>query len=108
MPRPGPTKASSSPPGRSQPGDNERAALLKVSPQSTAWLFAAGIHTRGQIRELGAIEVCRRLRAAGYPVSVALAYALEGALTGSHWNALPQATKHRLRLEFDKMKGEHI
>jgi hypothetical protein len=106
MPRLKRTKTSSAPPAPPQPGDNELSTLLNVGPQSAAWLFAAGIHTRQQIKELGVIEVCRRVRSAGYPVAVSLAYALEGALAGCPWNALPQKARHSLRLQFDEMKLE--
>ena len=56
------------------------------------------------VRNLGPIEVCRRLRAGGHPVSVVMAYALEGALTGCHWQDIPWETKQFLRVEFAKVK----
>jgi hypothetical protein len=34
-----------------------------------------------------------------------MAYALEGALAGCHWNAIPWETKADLRLRFAKMKA---
>lgn len=58
-----------------------------------------------EVRRLGPIEVCRQLRARGHPVSVVMAYALEGALAGCHWNAIPWETKDELRLRFAKMKA---
>ena len=79
-------------------------ALLNLGPKSAAWLVAAGIESEEQVRALGPIEVCRRLRAGGHPVSVVMAYALEGALMGCHWNALPGETKQALRAEFAAMK----
>jgi hypothetical protein len=80
-------------------------ALLNLGPKSSAWLTAAGIRTREQLVQLGPIEACRRIRAAGHPVSILLAYALEGGLSGTHWNALPQETKHWLRTEFARMRA---
>lgn len=83
-------------------------ALLNLGPKSSAWLADIGITTRDQLAALGPIETCRRLRAAGHPVSVLMAYALEGALTHTHWNELPPETKQWLRAEFAQMRrGQH-
>ncbi len=78
--------------------------LLNLGPKSTAWLAAIGVRTKAQLRALGAIEACRRVRAAGHPASLLLAYALEGALTDTHWAELPPETKRWLREEFARMK----
>ncbi len=86
----------------------EVGALLNLGPKSSAWLADIGLTTRAQLAALGPIETCRRLRAAGHPVSVLMAYALEGALTHTHWNELPPETKQWLRTEFAQMKrGQH-
>ena len=84
----------------------ELGALLNLGPKSSAWLADAGITTRTQLERLGTIEVCRRVRVAGHPVSVVMAYAIEGALMGCHWNALPREFKQHLRVEFAKMKRD--
>jgi len=80
-------------------------AILNLGPKSSAWLIEAGIKTMDDVRRLGPIEVCRLLRARGYPVSVMMAYALEGALGGCHWNAIPWEIRDDLRLKFAKMKA---
>ncbi|MBI2498033.1 MAG: TfoX/Sxy family protein [Opitutae bacterium] len=80
------------------------AAALNLGPQSSVWLIAAGIKSLSQVRELGPIGVCRRLRESGRPVSVVMAYALEGALTGCHWNAIPWETKQFLQGAFARMR----
>jgi hypothetical protein len=82
------------------------AAELNLGPKSAAWLAAAGIRSRDDVARLGVIETCRRVRAAGQPVSVLLAYALEGALAGCHWNAIPWETKLGLRAEFARLRRE--
>jgi DNA transformation protein and related proteins len=87
-----------------RPTGRQPERLLNLGPKSSAWLAALGLRTRAQLRALGPIEVCRRLRAAGQPVSVLMAYALEGAITGTHWNELPPETKSWLRTEFAQMK----
>lgn len=80
--------------------------MLNLGPQSSAWLDAVGIHTRAQVVKLGPIGVCRKLLESGRPVSVVMAYAVEGGLSGTHWNALPPETKQWLRAEFAKMRAE--
>jgi len=80
------------------------SAELNLGPKSSAWLIESGISSLQQVRDLGPIEVCRRLRAAGRPVSLVMAYALEGAVMGCHWNALPWETKQFLKAEFAMMK----
>ena len=82
--------------------------LLNLGPKSSAWLVDAGITSLAKVKRLGPIEVCRRLRARGHPVSVVMAYALEGALAGCHWNALPVEVKEFLRQEYAVMKQAEI
>jgi hypothetical protein len=84
----------------------ETGALLNLGPKSSAWLADIGISTREQLAALGPIETCRRLRAAGHAVSVLMAYALEGALTHTHWNEIPPETKQWLRAEFARLKRD--
>lgn len=99
-----PIKVFRDPPPRGRAG--EIAAMLNLGPKTAAWLDAAGIHTRAQVAKLGPIGVCRRLLESGRPVSVLMAYAVEGGLSGTHWNALPAETKQWLRVEFAQMKSQ--
>jgi DNA transformation protein len=78
---------------------------LNLGPKSAGWLIDTGIHSLDQVRKLGPIETCRQLHAAGHPVSVVMAYALEGALTDCHWNEIPREAKEFLRIEFARMKN---
>lgn len=87
-------------------GRRETRDLFNLGPKSSAWLASIGVTTHRQLAALGPIETCRRLHAAGRPVSVLMAYAIEGALTGTHWNALAPETKQWLRAEFVQMKRE--
>lgn len=104
MGRPKPIKVFRDPPPRGRAGDI--ASMLNLGPKSSAWLDAAGIHTRAQVTKLGPIGVCRRLLESGRPVNVLMAYAVEGGLSGTHWNALPAETKQWLRAEFAQMRAE--
>jgi DNA transformation protein len=80
-----------------------RGSALNLGPKSMTWLRACGITTLEQVRQLGPIEICRRLHANGFNVSAVMAYALEGALSGTHWNAIPSETKAWLRAEFVRL-----
>ncbi|MBX3737684.1 MAG: TfoX/Sxy family DNA transformation protein [Candidatus Didemnitutus sp.] len=104
MPRPKPILIDRERAPRGRAG--EVAALLNLGPKTAAWLDAAGIHTRAQIVKLGPIGVCRRLLESGRPVNVLMAYAVEGGLSGTHWNALSAETKQWLRTEFARMRAE--
>jgi DNA transformation protein len=94
-------------PFREQP-DAPRSleSALNLGPKSSAWLLEIGLTSLEKVRALGPIEVCRRLHAGGRPVSTVMAYALEGALTGCHWNAIPWETKEFLATEFAQMKRQ--
>jgi DNA transformation protein len=94
-------------PFREQP-DAPRSlqSALNLGAKSSAWLQEIGLTSLEEVRALGPIEVCRRLHAGGRPVSALMAYALEGALTGCHWNAIPWETKEFLAAEFAQMKRQ--
>lgn len=66
---------------------------LNLGPKSTQWLARIHVHTLKDVRQVGVLEICRRLRDAGHPVSVVMAYALEGALRGVHWQDIPEEVK---------------
>ena len=87
-------------------GVGELGAILNLGPKSREWLADAGIATRAELEKLGPIAACRRMRRAGHPVSVAMAYAIEAGLAGCHWQALPGETKNFLRTEFAKLRRE--
>lgn len=105
MSRPSPAKPERILPFRDSGKLRHRVAgAYNLGPKSTAWLATIGIRSLDDVRALGPIEVCRQLRASGFPVSVLMAYALEGALGGCHWNQLPAETKAFLTAEFAHMK----
>ncbi len=84
------------------PADSELTRLRNLGPVSAAWLHAAGIHTERRLRELGAVEVFRRvLISRGGGVSTNLLYALEGAIRGVRWDHLPVEDRAKLRRAVD-------
>ena len=80
------------------------AALKNLGEKTALWLLDAGVKTKSELAKLGAIEVCRRMLQAGHPVSVVAAYAIEGALTDTHWNEIPASKKLELQRLFAIMK----
>lgn len=78
--------------------------LRNLGPKSEQWLNAIGIFTLDDLRRSGSIGAYRQLRAAGFNVSPVMIYAIEGALTGFHWNDLPAEVKERLKVEAAKAR----
>ncbi|MDR2172912.1 MAG: TfoX/Sxy family protein [Burkholderiales bacterium] len=61
-----------------------------------------GISTVGDLRRVGVVQAYQMVRSNNpdkhIPVCYYL-YSLEGALRGVHWNALPEQTKLKLKVE---------
>jgi len=72
--------------------------LKNIGPASVRQLRDVGIEDEAALRKLGALAAYRRLKHA-FPreVSLVMLYALEGALTGCHWNHLPPGVKGKLK-----------
>jgi len=71
------------------------SALKNIGPKSAQRLLAAGIESRAQIEELGAVEVYRRL-SRNYPASLTMLWALQGALLDLPFHQLPAEIKSAL------------
>ncbi len=82
------------------------AALKNLGEKTAQWLLDAEVKTKSALAKKGAIEVCRLMLQAGHPVSVVAAYAIEGALTDTHWNEIPASKKLELQRLFAIMKRE--
>jgi DNA transformation protein len=70
--------------------------LPNFGPKSQQMLAQAGIKTIEQLRELGAVRAYVQVKRAGTNASLNLLWAMEGALTGRHWQDV--AKKDRLSL----------
>lgn len=98
-------------PFRDAPDDDpirELGAEFSLGPKSSQWLYDAGVRKRADIERLGSIEVCRRILAAGHPIAVVVAYALEAGLIGCKWDELPLTRKHEIKQAFYDMKRSWI
>jgi hypothetical protein len=76
------------------------SALLNLGPRSAAMLAAVGIRTRDDLARHGALGACRLLLAAGQPISLNMAYAIEGALMDCDWRQIPHDFRIHLVKEF--------
>ncbi len=76
-------------------------SLLNIGPKSSVWLRGAGIATRADLDREGAVGAYRAVLEAGYPGSLNLLYALEGARLDLRWDRLPDAVKRNLRERLD-------
>ncbi len=81
---------------------DELEGLKNIGPQSAGWLRRIGITRRRQIAEAGPVTIYRLLRAEGYPVTLNLVYALEGALQDLPWNRLPAQRVAELKAQVRK------
>lgn len=76
---------------------SELAQLKNIGKASEGWLNAIGVYTQQELAVLGPVAAYRRLKAEGYPVSLNLVYAIQGALMDLHWTDLPATLRDELR-----------
>lgn len=77
-------------------GQSELLQLKNLGVASVNILRAIGIHTYEDLRQVGAVEAYRRIKARDINVSKVMLYALQGALMDIHWNDLPPDMKTQL------------
>lgn len=83
-------------PKTSRPAVTDFASLANLGPKSQHMLQAAGIATYDDLCSLGAINAYLRVKQSGANASLNLLWALEGAITGLHWQEV--AREHRTSL----------
>jgi DNA transformation protein len=77
------------------------ADLPNFGPKSQQMLEQAGIKTVEQLRKLGAVRAYLQVKRNGGNASLNLLWALEGALTGQHWQVVAKDERLRLLLELE-------
>ncbi len=75
---------------------HELARLPGLGPKSCEMLAEAGIHHPSQLRELGSVRAFCQVRRSRPGASLNLLWALEGAISGVHWQTV--AREHRTSL----------
>ena len=74
---------------------NDLIKLRNIGAKTVAKLADIGITSAAQLEEAGAVEAYWRLRAQR-DVNIAMLWALQGALLGLPWHALPPEIKQAL------------
>lgn len=69
---------------------------LNLGPKSRALLAGIGIHTLDDLRGAGAVNTYLELKLRELPVSLVMLYALEGAITNTHWLVVKRERKREL------------
>ncbi|MFZ2161746.1 MAG: TfoX/Sxy family protein [Sideroxyarcus sp.] len=80
------------------------ADLHNFGPKSQQLLAQAGIKTIEQLHELGAVRAYVQVKRAGTNSSLNLLWAMEGALTGQHWQVVVRQDRLRLLLELEDVE----
>ena len=75
--------------------------LRNIGPKSAAWLRQVGLRTQEDLTAAGAVGAFLKVKRAGFKPSLNLLYSLEGALTGCHWQELPEARRAQLLGELE-------
>jgi DNA transformation protein and related proteins len=78
--------------------------ILNIGPKSTLWLREVGVQTTADIKRIGVLEVFQLLVERGINPAVVMLYALEGAVTNTHWNKIGEERKAELRSEGQRVK----
>jgi DNA transformation protein len=81
--------------------------LPNFGPKSQQMLAQAGIHTIEQLRELGAVHAYVQVKRSGACSSLNLLWAMEGALSGRHWQEVAKHDRLSLLLELEDVENAH-
>ena len=97
------------------PADNALAAgarytgsmndTANLGPASWRMLQAAGIADLAALRQLGAVAAYAQVKRSGQRVSLNLLWALEGALSGRHWQQVARDDRLALLLALDNLEN---
>jgi DNA transformation protein len=79
--------------------------LKNLGITSINWLRAIGINCYQDLETMGPVEAYTRIKDRNIKVSKVFLYALQGALTDTHWNDLDPALKQQL-LEEVRQRSE--
>ena len=75
---------------------NDLLQLKNLGQTSINWLHTIGINTVDDLQQIGPVSAYNQIKQRGIKVSKVLLYALQGALTDTHWNDLNEHTKQQL------------
>lgn len=75
--------------------------VINLGPKSVAWLAEAGIVDLDQLARRGAVDAFLDVEASGRRPSLNLLYAMEGAITRRHWQAVRREEGGELNLRLE-------
>ncbi len=78
--------------------------LPNLGPKSQQMLAKAGIHSVEQLRQLGAVRAFVHTKRSTPNTSLNLLWALEGALSGRHWQAVVKQDRLSLLLQVEDLE----
>lgn len=81
------------------------SAIRNLGPASDAAFARAGIHSAGQLREMGPDAAYERLLRSGARAHFIAYYAMVMGLQGRPWNDCRGAEKDALRIRFDAIRA---
>ncbi len=73
--------------------------MRNIGPKSIQWLNAVGVYNTDDLRKIGSSNVFLKVKQKGFPVSLNLLWALEGAIKGKPWFSLSASEKMSLKDE---------
>jgi DNA transformation protein len=78
--------------------DRSISELKNLGPVTARLLNEAGIESERQLHSIGPVAAyCRLKHMAPLRITLVCLYALEGALSDTHWNKIPGSRKEALR-----------
>ncbi len=87
---------------------SDLSELKNIGKSSAKMLNEIGVFTRNDISRYGPVKIFHILKINGYPVSMLMVYALQGAIMNLHWNSLPEKLKKELREEVENTSIEGL
>ena len=84
------------------PKQNSIADLPNLGPKSQRVMASAGVTSVEQLRQLGSVAAYVLAKRSGTNVSLNLLWALEGALTGVHWQEVARVHRTSLLLALEE------
>ncbi|MBP7579611.1 MAG: TfoX/Sxy family protein [Vogesella sp.] len=80
---------------------------VNLGPASWRLLQAAGVADLAALRQLGAVAAYLQVKRSGQHASLNLLWALEGALSGRHWQQVARDDRLRLLLALEDLEKMH-
>ena len=95
---------------KQKPVDRQRSSelsdLMNIGKVTERWLNGIGVYDEEGLRRMGAVKAYRLILKGETGATVNLLYALQGAISGTHWNDLAPPIKEMLRRQAEREEAE--